>query len=159
MPADHHLRSVEPPWVELLVLNEGERYDPVVHLPDGFLVRVVHGRKCKTKKGLLSEFARVLDFPSYYGKNWDALDECLTDLEWLPAQGYLLVITDAEQVLRHHHEDYRDLIRILQWAGKEWATPQTDGRSRPAIPFHVLFTVPDAQKAKGKNWDLPRVQR
>jgi hypothetical protein len=32
-----------------------------------------------------------LAFPAWFGHNWDALADCLTDLSWLPAAGYVLI--------------------------------------------------------------------
>ena len=57
------------------------------------------GRALRSKKSLLAGIARALEFPDYFGENWDALDECLNDLEWLDGQAGALVITDAEQLL------------------------------------------------------------
>ena len=147
-----HLRSTQPPYVELLVVKKGQTYEDCITPPSGFVVRVFDGRKCHTKAGLLGEFARVLDFPSYFGKNWDAFEECLTDLQWLPAPGYLFVITDADQVLPDHDEEYETFINILEEAGKVWATEQD---VRPAIPFHVLLVVEEQRKFKRKNWLIP----
>ncbi|MBA2253231.1 MAG: barstar family protein [Nitrospirales bacterium] len=120
--------------------------------PPGFVLRVFDGRKCHTKAGLLGEFARVLDFPSYFGKNWDAFEECLTDLQWLPAPGYLFVMTDAEQVLPDHDEEYETFIKILEESGKVWGSEQD---VRPEIPFHVLLAVAERQKSKRKNGKVP----
>lgn len=71
------------------------------------------------KEALLSELARILEFPGYFGGNWDALDECLRDLSWLP-QGNV--------VLRHqdlpHFEDPRQLgvyLSILHEAVADWS--------------------------------------
>lgn len=36
-----------------------------------------------TKEELFNEFSKVLQFPSYFGKNWDAFDECFWDMEWI----------------------------------------------------------------------------
>jgi RNAse (barnase) inhibitor barstar len=147
-----HFRSVHPPYVELLVMKKGQTYEHDVTPPPGFVVREFDGRKCHTKAGLLGEFARVLDFPDYFGKNWDAFEECLTDLQWLPAPGYLFVITDAEQVLPDQEEEYETLITILEQSGKVWGTEQD---VRPEIPCHMLLAVEAQQKSKRKDWKVP----
>ena len=146
-----HLRSTQPPYVELLVVKKGRTYEEAMTAVPGYVVRTFDGRKCHTKAGLLGECARVLDFPSYFGKNWDAFEECVTDLQWLPAPGYLFVITDAEQVLPDHDEEYEAFLAILEQSGTVWATEQD---VRPALPFHVLLVVDERQKSKRKNWKV-----
>lgn len=47
-----------------------------------------------SKQELLATIASALRFPSYFGHNWDALDECLTDLSWLPAGDVLVIHKD-----------------------------------------------------------------
>ncbi len=37
----------------------------------------------KTPEDVREELAEALQFPDYYGKNWDAFDECMCDLDWL----------------------------------------------------------------------------
>ena len=147
-----HVRSSDPPYVELLVLKKGQTYQERITPPPGFLVKECQGRKCHTKAGLLGEFARMLDFPAYFGKNWDAFEECLTDLHWLPAPGYLFIMTEAEQVLPDHEREYETFLMILEESGKVWATEQD---VRPPIPFHVLMTVEEHLKSTRKDWKVP----
>lgn len=44
-----------------------------------------------TKAELLTQLARELQFPAYFGHNWDALFDCLCDLSWLPVPSVRLV--------------------------------------------------------------------
>lgn len=44
------------------------------------------------KISLLRRIAAALGFPRWFGENWDALEDCLTDLSWREAQGQVLAI-------------------------------------------------------------------
>jgi hypothetical protein len=41
---------------------------------------VIDSAECKEPAGLFATLARELAFPDYFGQNWDALDESLSDL-------------------------------------------------------------------------------
>jgi RNAse (barnase) inhibitor barstar len=75
------------------------------------------GRLLGDKAALLAELGRALDFPDYYGGNWDALEECLADLSWHDGP-LLLLITHADALV----DDLREnLIEIFQQAARAWA--------------------------------------
>ncbi len=44
---------------------------------------VLDGERMTEPSLLMQEFARSLEFPDYFGHNWDALADCLGDLGWL----------------------------------------------------------------------------
>ena len=152
-----YLQSTKTPWTSLLVVTAGQRAESVVRPPSGFALKVIKGAKCQTITGLLTECARALDFPDYFGHNWDALEECLADLEWLPAKGYILLITDAECVLPNNEEDYETFLEILRDAGEAWGNGQAGMGARRATPFHVLFTVSEREKAERAHWGMKEI--
>ena len=84
-----------------------------------------------TKKQLLDSLAAALSFPDYFGGNWDALDECLRDMEWLPASGYLLIVRNAEALWRREPRATAGLIQSWIFSAEEW--------SRESVPFHMIF--------------------
>jgi RNAse (barnase) inhibitor barstar len=149
--------SVKSPWVHVLVVRDGESPEQAVVPTAGFSVTVVRGSKCKTREGLFVEFARALSFPDYFGHNWDAVEECLADLEWLPARGYVVIVTDAEQVLTKDDEDYPTFIDILNDAGESWSSRKVDGASQVGVPFHVVLVVSERHRSIRKNWLAPVV--
>ena len=152
-----YLQSTKAPWTSLLVVKTGQRPESLVRLPTGFALKVIKGAKCQTIAGLLTECARALDFPDYFGHNWDALEECLADLEWLPAKGYVLLITDAGCVLPDDDEEYETFLEILRDAGEAWGSGQAGMGTRRATPFHVLFAVSEHEKAKRAHWGMNEV--
>ncbi len=150
------LQSAKKPWGHLLIMQNDRKPDLAHSVPSNFAVKSVAGAKCKTKAGLLAEFARALSFPDYFGHNWDALEECLVDLDWLPARGYIIVVTEAEQVLTKldDEDDYETFIDILSEAGEAWSGKRS-GSAGEGTPFHTVLTVSEKHKHKRKNWLVP----
>ncbi|MBI3357322.1 MAG: barstar family protein, partial [Nitrospirae bacterium] len=150
--AQAHLQNATAPWSSLLVTPPGTAVTSLVKPPTGYVLRVVQGKKCNTPMGVFEEFARALEFPDYFGHNWDALEECLADLGWLPAKGYVVLITEAQSVIPTDDEGYETLLEILNDAGEAWSKGQTADERR--APFHVFFVVSELDKSKRKHWGL-----
>ena len=119
-------------------------------------VRALRGHKMLTEPQLFDEFAAALQFPSYFGENWNALDDCLTDMAWLPPEaGYVLVISEPQRVLEGSPDALAVLIRCLASAFAEWSKPISLGEwwDRPSVPFHtVLATRPDDEAEVRSRW-------
>jgi RNAse (barnase) inhibitor barstar len=158
MSSTSHLHSPKPPWVSLLVARGKGPPASQLAVPAGFVLRTLSGKKCKTKASLLTEFAQALEFPDYFGHNWDALEECLTDLEWLPAKGYVFCMTEAEHVLAGDDEEYETLLEVLSDAGEAWAGVRASDRGSAGVPFHVVFVTSGTEKSKRKHWHVPLLE-
>lgn len=75
--------------------------------------RIVRGQRCTDKQRLLQEFAAALQFPYYFGHNWDAFDECLNDLSWLRCEKIALGISDIDAVLVGDSDAFETLVKSL----------------------------------------------
>ena len=80
------------------------------------------------KDALMERVARALGFPQWFGGNWDALEDCLTDLSWSGAGGHVLLIEGAAQI---DGDERGVFIDILASAAGWWAD-----RGRP---FFAVF--------------------
>ncbi|MFT4049170.1 MAG: barstar family protein [Solirubrobacterales bacterium] len=126
---------------------EGELIsDQLIELASsGFQVTSIDGRDARSVSPLMTKIARGLDFPDYFGANWPAMDECLTDLDWLmPLAGVVVLFTNAIDVLADESEtQLKSLANVLLDAVRSFQHPIADGQAwdRPAIPFNVVLQV------------------
>ena len=73
------------------------------------------------KNDFLERIARALSFPTWFGNNWDALNDCLTDLDWLPTKtGYVLVFEKTENFHIRHQQVFDNAIAVLTAAAEYW---------------------------------------
>ena len=80
------------------------------------------------KQALMQRIAGALQFPTWFGANWDALEDCLGDLTWSKAGGHVLLFEGA----RNLPADERGiLLDILASAAANWME-----RGRP---FFAVF--------------------
>ncbi|HLT44850.1 MAG TPA: barstar family protein [Luteimonas sp.] len=104
-----------------------------------FAVVAIDFASCTGKDDALARFARALRFPEWFGGNWDALQDCLSDLSWLRAEGYLLILDNVAQWREADDESFGIALEILEQASNAW-------RLRP-VPFWAVVPVPDPFEA------------
>jgi hypothetical protein len=75
----------------------------------------------------LAAIARALEFPSWFGGNWDALEDCLGDLSWRGRDGHVLLFETFPA-----GKDLDMLLEVLRSSAEFWSA-----RSRPF--FAVLI--------------------
>lgn len=55
----------------------------------------------------------ALSFPAWYGRNLDALYDCLVDLSWLPAGKQMLIWTKHRQLEAADPDGYHAVLAVL----------------------------------------------
>ena len=75
---------------------------------NGWRYGYIDGRKVNDKATFLHEFATTLNFPAYFGYNWDAFEEVMLDLAEGSARDWVIL--------------YDDVINFATNAPAEWAT-------------------------------------
>jgi RNAse (barnase) inhibitor barstar len=102
----------------------------------GFCFVHLSGLQVVDKSSLLEVLAERLMFPSYFGHNWDALLDSLRDLEWIPAQGYIVLYENPSLLYQTTYEDLVTFLEIVISASEFWSDRQ--------VPFHLFLTEGEA---------------
>ena len=101
----------------------------------GLTVRRVDLAGCNGKATLLLRVATAMDFPTSFGRNWDALSDSLRDLSWIPGQGYALLFEGAGDMRAADEGDFDTLLDILDDAVQDWAERE--------LPFWAFLALPE----------------
>lgn len=107
---------------------------------NGFAVFPVDLSGVDNKEGLLTAIGRAMAFPDWFGHNFDALADCLTDLAWRPAEGYLVILEHCDGVHGRAEEDFVTALQVFDQAASEWR--------EQGVPFWCLVDM----QADGIAW-------
>lgn len=107
-------------------------------------VFVVDLAACQKVVEALRQIGTVLHFPTWYGANFDALFDCLTDPDGQAGKASVLVLNGVDALQQTESENYSTLLEVLQ------AVAETRRRTgNPCwilldTPAHGILTLPEA---------------
>ncbi|MFD1811775.1 barstar family protein [Rhodococcus gannanensis] len=87
----------------------------------GGRVVVLDGSALAAAEDVFDCYAATFEFPGYFGRNWNAFDECLTTPSGRPTAIHLTVITGAEDLLVDAPHELEVFVRLLDEAGRSWS--------------------------------------
>ena len=103
----------------------------------GHRVFWLEGRGVRDKRAFLDLCAVEFTLPSTFGRNWDALQDCLYDLSWVPAtRGYLVVYDHWQDLSGGDPAAHGVVLDIFEQAVTYWRNTAT--------PMSVLMMVGEA---------------
>lgn len=80
---------------------------------------------------VLEKIGKDLRLPDWYGANYDALSDCLSDLSWNTASGYVLLIGGADALHARDEAAFDTLNEVLAAVIGNWLQEK--------IPFWVFY--------------------
>lgn len=89
----------------------------------------------RSDEELFRKISATLKFPEYFGSNWDAMDECLADLQWSPVSGCALFIFGADMLWKNATFTAGRFVSAWLTAAEHWGQNE--------ISFHLVFVLPD----------------
>ncbi|MDC8759029.1 barstar family protein [Janthinobacterium fluminis] len=109
-----------------------ELQDEAVRLGQHFLY--AHCLAGFTKQQVLAIIAEAFQFPKNFGKNFDALRECLTDTMYKAGTqtGFLVVLEQLPNTQKFDKEARETLLDVFRDAADFWADKK--------VPFRVFYS-------------------
>ncbi|MFN0136082.1 MAG: barstar family protein [Phycisphaerae bacterium] len=157
------LTTKHTPWIHVLAApmpdtrQSPSQIWPVAHEDARrVLVRYLRGSAVRDTHALFSEYSAAMQFPYYFGRNWDAFNDCLCDLSWLLYEWFdgrgevvpaaiITIMLDADDVLPDDPAAFRTWVELLHDAGESWLHPESSNSNRPPVVFRtILQTGKDA---------------
>lgn len=102
----------------------------------GWRLFYLDGREIHDKASFLQAGAAAMEFPAYFRPNWDAFEECVNDLSWAPAQGYVILFDHAGRFELSAPRDWATAMDIFEDAVASWRSAGT--------PMYVLVRGAEA---------------
>jgi hypothetical protein len=141
-----NLLTITGPYFYIYILQENKENLLVNTLykecSDRIFIAEINGTTIQSVNDLFDALKRSFHFPEYFGFNWNAVDECLNDLDWLKAKAYLLIVRAIDS-FRMNEADFQIFIKVLNKTSREWRQGRNYNPefSTQPTPFHVVMTI------------------
>ncbi len=96
----------------------------------------------RTKEALLAALAERLEFPEWFGANWDALNDVLAERAWEQSKGVVLTLERCGELAHADPEVFETALEVLDSVAESCYDED--------IPFWVFVDGVDAEA-----FDLP----
>ncbi|MFF7732564.1 MULTISPECIES: barstar family protein [unclassified Streptomyces] len=146
------ITGTSEPWAVFVPQGEARVHQQLSKLEtEGGRIYRFDSSDLTTEEGIHRSFAETLKFPGYFGRNWDALVDCLDDLcgEVTGGVGIAGLVQDADRLLEAEH--FPLFVSVLcQGADRANSAVDLDGfpLDRPAIAEHFVFEFRDFDREK-----------
>ena len=131
--ADMPLKGIRPNIVQSIrAFRVQELQDAATQLNQHFLYANLSS--AQSKQDILDMVAAQYTFPAHFGKNFDALYDCLTDLVHKsgPQPGFIVVLEQIPAHAKFDKEAREQLLDIFRDAADYWADRK--------IPFRCFYS-------------------
>ena len=91
----------------------------------GFAFFHIEGKNIERKEQLMNQLATSLRLPKHFGLNWDALEECLNDMDDVDGDGFVIYYDHIDPLLEGHPSEFETLVEILRDSVKSWKDDET----------------------------------
>jgi len=81
----------------------------------------VSAAQAHDKRRFLGAAARAMHLPAWFGMNWDAFADCLTDFAWKPGSTHVLLLSDVDGFAKRSPADFANALAVLADAASFWA--------------------------------------
>lgn len=106
---------------------------------------------CADKAALLDRMAEALALPADFGRNWDALADCLRDPAGMPAWGHVLLFAHAGDLRTRDRASFETLLGVL-----DDATTFAEEAERPCFAFLTLPEPENPMPSRTLSFELDR---
>ncbi|MCK5876522.1 MAG: barstar family protein [Candidatus Marithrix sp.] len=107
---------MNPAHIKNLTIQVSNKLSPIIS--NSFLI---DGNVITNKESFFKEFNKKLQFPEYFGDNWDGFYDCITDLSWIKEDGsYLIIYENSFNFQSNNSENWKIANGILFEAVDYW---------------------------------------
>ena len=92
----------------------------------GWRCIALDGTEVASKDAFLEQCATAFGLPEWFGMNWDALDECLAEID-LGTPGVVVLWSEWSEFAEAEPEDFAVAVDVLSSAARLWTSEGVQG--------------------------------